>query len=96
MFTLGDDISLRSVLNLPTFLSMGTTVDIQRDTLSSSGLNLPSNLILDPLDKRLQHGVSLDDTTHFIPSAVSSNLSSLIQYTAMDDIPSSVYDSTPF
>ena len=96
MFTLGDDISLRSVLNLPTFLSMGTIIDIQRDTLSSSGLNLPSNLILDPLDKRLQHGVSLDDTNHFIPSAVSSNLSSLIQYTAMDDIPSSVYDSTPF
>ena len=75
---------------------MGTTVDIQRDTLSSSGLNLPFNLILDPLDKGLQHGVSLDGTPHFIPSAVSSNLSSLIQYTAMDDIPSSVYDSTPF
>ena len=37
-FALGDDISIRIVLGLPTLLAMGATIDLQRGTLVCSEL----------------------------------------------------------
>ena len=36
LFALSDDISLRTVLCLPTLLAMGTTINLQRGTLACS------------------------------------------------------------
>ena len=47
-FVLEDDISLRSVMDLPTLLSMGDTVDLQDGTLSWSELNFSFDLLLAP------------------------------------------------
>ena len=58
-------------------------------------LNLTFPLLLDSPGTGFPDGVSLDDATHFVPSVVPSTLSSRIQYTAMDNVPYSVCDSTP-
>ena len=42
-FVLGDDISLRSILGLPTFLSMGVTLNLPLGKLVRSELNFNLN-----------------------------------------------------
>ena len=74
-FVLGNDMSLRSVLGRSTLLSMGTTIDLSRGTLSCSELNFNFPLILDPPGKGFPDGVSLDISTNFVPPGVRSNLS---------------------
>ena len=79
-------MSLRSVLGLHTLLSMGTTIDLLHVTLSCSELNFNFPLILDPPDKGLPDGVSLDISTNFVPPGVRSNLSAQLQYTTIDGV----------
>ena len=81
-----NDISLLSVLGLPTLLSMGTTIDLSRGTLSCSELNFNFPLFLDPPGKGLPDGVSLDISTNFVPLGDCFNLSAQLQYTAMDGV----------
>ena len=73
-FALGPDMALRSVLGLPTLLSMGATIDLSRDTLSCSELNSNFPLILDPPGKGLPDGVSLITSPHIVPPGVRTNL----------------------
>ena len=95
-FALGNDMCLCSVLGLPTPLSMGVTIDLLLDTLSCSELNYNFQLIFDPPGKGLPDGVSLDTSTIFVPPGVRSNLSTHLQYTAMDGVRPTIYDSNPF
>ena len=77
-------------------MSIGVIIDLQRGDLSCSELNFSFDLVLDPPGKGVPVGISLDDTTLiFLPLGVTSNISSRIQYTAMDAVLSSVFDSTP-
>ena len=48
LFALGDDVALRSVLGLPTPLSIGTTINLPLGKLICSKLNVTSLLLLDP------------------------------------------------
>ena len=90
-----NDISLLSVLGLPTLLSMGTTIDLSRGTLSCSELNFNFPLFLDPPGKGLPDGVSLNISTNFVPPGVRSNLLAQLQYAAMDGARPAVGYSTP-
>ena len=65
---------------------MGATIDLSRGTLSCSELNFNFPLILDPPDKGLPDGVSLDISTNFVSPGVRSNLSAQLQYTAIDAV----------
>ena len=60
-FALRTDVDLHSVLGLPTLLSMGTTIDLLRDTLSCSELNFNFPLIVDPPGKGLPGSVSFNN-----------------------------------
>ena len=84
-FELGNDISLRYVLGLPTILSMGTTLNLPLGKFICSELNFTFPLLLDPLGKGLPDGVSLSTSNHCVPPGITSNLTSLVHYTAMDD-----------
>ena len=92
---LGNDISLLSVLGMPTLLSMGATIDLSRGTLSCSELNFNFPLFLDPPGKGLPDGVSLDISTNFVPPGLRSNLSAQLQYAAMDGARPAAGYSTP-
>ena len=74
-FALGTDMALHSVLGLPTLLSMGTTIDLSRDTLSCSELNFNFPLIIDPPGKSLPGGVSFNNSPTFIPPGIRTNFS---------------------
>ena len=93
-FALGTDMALRSLLGLPTLLSMGATIDLSRGTLSCSGLNANFPLILDPPDKGLPDGVSLTTLPHIVPPGVRTNLTAQLQYTAMDGVRPTIANST--
>ena len=95
-FALENDMSLCSVLGFSTRLSMGVTIDVSRGTLSCSELNFNFPLILDPPGTRLPDGVLLDTSTNFVSPGFCSSLSTHLQYTAMDDVRSTICDSTPY
>ena len=88
-------MALRSVLGLPTLLSMSATIDLSRGTLSCSELNTNFTLILDPLGKGLPDGVSLTTSQLFVPPGVRANKTAQLQYTAMDGVRPALAHSTP-
>ena len=94
-FALGPDMALRSVLGLPTLLSMGATIDLSRGTLSCSELNSNFPLILDPPGKGLPDGFSLTTSPHIVPPGVRTNLTAQLQYTVMDGVRPAIANSTP-
>ena len=94
-FVLGTDMPLRSVLGLSTLLSMSTTIDLSRDTLSCSKLNFSFPLILDPPGKCLTDGVSFNNSPNFIQPGVRTNLLAQLQYTSMDGVRPATSNSTP-
>lgn len=52
-FAFGDDVSIRSVLILPTFLSIDATLNLPHDTHIFSEINFTLPLLLDPPGKEL-------------------------------------------
>ena len=94
-FALGSDMALRSVLGLPTLLSMSATIDLSRGTLSCSKLNSNFPLILDSPGKGLSDGVSLTTSQLFVPPGVRTNKTAQLQYTAMDGVRLTLVHSTP-
>ena len=94
-FALGTDMALRSVLDLPTLLSIGATIDLSRGTLSCSELNSNYPLILDPPGKDLPDDVSLTTLQLLVPPGVRTNTTAQLQYTAMDNVRPDLAHSTP-
>ena len=95
-FALGKDVVLRSILDLPSLLAIGATLNLPLGKRVCSELNFTFPLLLDPLRKRLPDGVSFSDSKLSIPRGIPSNLNALIQYTAMDgDTVSTTSKATP-
>ena len=88
-------MDLRSVLGLPTLLSMGATIDLPRGTLSCSELNSNFPLILDPPGKGLPDGVSLTTSQLLVPPGARTNRTAQLQYTVMDGVRLALAHSTP-
>ena len=86
---------MHCVLGLPTLLSMGAIINLLRCTLSCSEINFNFFLILNPPDRGLSDGASLDTSTSFIPPGIRSNILTHLQYTTMNSILPPVCDSTP-
>ena len=86
LFALGNDISLRSVLGLPALLYIGTTLNLPLGKIICSKLNFTFPLSLDPPGKGLPDSVSLLALEFCVPHGVPSNLTSLVNYTAMDGL----------
>ena len=80
-FALGNDMC---VLGIPTLLCMGATLNLSLGKLICSELNFTFLLLLDPPGKGLHDGVSLLASNHCVPPSISSNITSLVYYTAMD------------
>ena len=72
-FALGHDVSLRSVLGLPTLLAMGADMNLVKGLLSCSELNREFPLDLQPLGHGLSEGVSLNHYSPNVPTSVSTN-----------------------
>ena len=73
-FALGNDVSLRCVLSLPTFLAMGHSIGLASGLLSCTELNRDFPLDLQPLGKDLPEGTILNHYTNTISYKVSTNL----------------------
>ena len=92
-FAFGDNVSIRSVLILPTFLSIDATLNLPHDTRIFSEINFTLPLLLDP------QGKELPDRVFFhlcVPRDLPFNLSFLIYHTDMDDFTSQVSQGTPW
>ena len=63
-FILGDDISLHSVMDLPTLWSICSTLNLTRVTLVCWELKFTFHLMLDQLGKGLPNGVSFHESHH--------------------------------
>ena len=72
-FALGHDVSLRSVLGLPTLLAMGTDMNLVKSFLSCSEFNREISLDLQPPGHGLPEGVSLNHYLSNVPTSVSTN-----------------------
>ena len=83
-FALCNDIPLRFMLELSTLLSMGATLNLLFGKLVCSELNFTFHLSLDLPGKGLPDGVSLPASDICVPPGVPSNLTSLVNFTAMD------------
>ena len=73
-FVLNDDMSLHSILSLPTLLAMGATIDLQRGTSACSEFQHIFVLQLDSLGEGLPYGISLGESKSFILSGVHSRI----------------------
>ena len=69
-FALGNDVSLRCVIGLPTLLPLGSLIDLVNSTFVCSEINRTFPLTLDPPDKGLPDGVFFDNSTPTIPLGV--------------------------
>lgn len=86
-FLLGDDTTLRSVISIPRFLTMGTIVNLVKDQLVRSEFNKVFILQLDSPGKGLLDSVTYESYFATIPGGIFSNvipLFSLIQCTTSD------------
>ena len=72
-FALGHDVSLCSVLGLPTLLSMGADINLVKDLLSCSEFNRDFPLDLQPPGHGLPEGVSLNHYSPNVPTSVPTN-----------------------
>ena len=73
-FALGNDVSLRCIIGLPTLLSPGDLIDLVKRIFVCSELNRTFTLILDPLGKGLPDSVVFDNGTPTIPQGVATNV----------------------
>ena len=83
-FALGNAVSLRRVIGLPTLLALGSLIDLVKGTFFCSEINRTFPLTLDPPGKGLPDEVVFDNSTPTIPVGVSTNIYpnvSLLHYT---------------
>ena len=95
---LGSDVSLRSVLGLPILLAMGADINLVKDLLSFLELNRSFPLELQPPDKGLPEGASLNHYSPTVLTAVPTNLThtnSLLHHTSAEGIPQHESSRTP-
>ena len=89
-FALGHDVSLRSVLGLPTLLAMGANINLVKGLLSCVELNRDFPLDLQPPGKGLPEGAALTQYSPTVPTSVPSNMpltTSLLHHTSSEGIP---------
>ena len=91
-FTLGNDVSLRCVLDLPTLLAMGASIGLASGLLSCTELNRESPFDLQPPGKGLPEEAALNHYTNTIPHSVSNNI---LQHTSADGDWHTTCHSTP-
>ena len=91
-FALGNDVSLRCVLVLPTLLAMGASIGLASGLLSCIELNREFPLDLQPPGKGLPEGATLNHYTNAIPHSVSNNI---LQHTSADGDCHTTCHSTP-
>ena len=87
-FALGNDVELRSVLDILFNLAMGGVVDWVNGQLICSELDQVFMLQLDPSGKELLDGATYDTFFATVPGGIPSNvlpLFSSIQYTTFDE-----------
>ena len=84
---LGNDVSFRCVLGLPTLLAVGGLIDLVKGGLICSEINQNVSLTLDPSCKGLPEGIVFDNSTLIIPQGMSTNIKhtpSLLHYTSAE------------
>ena len=89
-FALRKDVSLRSVLSLPTLLAMGADINLVKGLLLCIELNRDFPLELQPPNKGLPDGASLNHYSPTVPVSIFSNLSNanlLLHHTSSEGIP---------
>ena len=87
-FTLGNDVTLRTIIDVPCLLAIGAVVDLVQCHLKCSELNQEFNLQLDPSGKGLPNVTNFNASFTTIPDDVPSNvpnLSSSLQYISSND-----------
>ena len=97
-FALGNDVSLRSVLGLPTLLAMGADINLVKGLLSCIESNRDFPLNLQPSGKSLSEGASLNNYSPTVPTSVPSNMqltTSLLHHTSAEGIPQTESSPTP-
>ena len=97
-FALGNDVSLRSVLGLPTLLGIGADVNFVKALLSCIEVNRSFPLELQPPGKGLPECASFNHYSPTIPSIAPTNLThtnSLLYYTSVGGISQPVCLNTP-
>ena len=86
-FALGNDVSLRCVLGLPTLLALGGLINLVKGEFICSEIGKTFPLTLDPPGKGLPEGIVFDNSTPIIPQGVSTNVKpnpSLLHYTSAE------------
>ena len=91
-FALGDDVSLRCVLDLPTLLAMCASIGLSSGLLSCTELNRELPLDLQRSGKKLPEGATLNHYTNTISHSVSTNF---MQHTSADGDYHTSFHSTP-
>ena len=91
-FALGNDVSLRCVLSLPTLLAMGASIGLVSGLLSYTEFIHELSLDLQPPGKGLPEGDTKDNYTNTIPHSVSTNF---LQHTSADGDCHTTCHSTP-
>ena len=89
-FALEHDVSLRSVLGLPTLLAMGANINLVKGLLSCVELNRDFPLDLQPPGKGLPEGASLNQYSPTVSTSIPSNMpltTSLLHHTSSEGIP---------
>ena len=95
---LGNDVSLHSVLSLPTLLAMSAVIDLVKGLFSCIELNRSVPLDLQPPGKGLPEGDTLNNYLRTISPIVSTNITSnnsILHYTLGEGIPHPLCLSTP-
>ena len=86
-FALGNDVSLRCVLGLPTLLALGGLINLVKGEFICSEIDRTFPLTLDPPGKGLPEGIVFDNNTPTIPQGVSTNVKPnpfLLHYTSAE------------
>ena len=73
-FALGNDVSLRCVLDLPTLLAIGGSINLVKGEFFCSEINRTFPLSLEPPGKWLPNGVVFDNSTPTVPEGVPTNI----------------------
>ena len=66
-FALGNDVSLRCVLGLPTLFAIGGSINLVKGEIVCSDIDCTFALSLKPPSKKLPDGVVFDNSTPTIP-----------------------------
>ena len=86
-FALGNDVSLRCVLGLPTLFAIEGSINLVKGEISCSDIDRVFALSLEPPGKGLPDGVVFDNSTPTIPEGVSTNIKpnpSLLHFTSAE------------